>query len=107
MIERFRKKLIVDPTSPYTSPIFFSFIQKVGYAQEYKSYVLNDRQFYPYSSLELTHPLFVFTKPSRLSKKTGAPKPLGRYIAVYDPNPLGIWKLRSSTSHFRCVEINR
>lgn len=64
-------------------------------------------------SYVFTYPCFKFTKPERVSRKTGKNKKQSSYIAVYDPRPLGcgsygaaytvigVWKLSEALPFFK------
>ncbi len=89
MKTKLQKNSIINPTTANHSQLFFSAIQSTPLIKEYQPITFTDPQTLTKVDVLFTHPMFRFNKPQRVSKKTGAQKPAGAYMAVYDPEPLG------------------
>lgn len=120
-------RLIINPTTTQNSAVFIPLIKGIGYINHYEAIELMDTKSNKPYDVVLTHPVFQFNKPDRISGKNNTIKPAETFIAVYDPKPLGkgsfgcvypvigVWKLtqglwvfktKSDPSKQRVVKTN-
>ncbi len=80
---------IIDPTSPHNAAWIVSVSKAYNYLQHDTPAMLQEVQSRQRTQVIFTHPMFLFEKPERKSRKTGMMKPPGSFYAVFDPVELG------------------
>lgn len=81
--------IVIDPRDDADLPILVRLLSQHSYINHY--HPLDYLNFVDQSTHKvfLTHPVFIFDKPERVSLKTGKIKKSGQYIAVYNPENIG------------------
>ncbi len=88
--------ITINPTLPENAKWLPSIEHDYNLIEHYKSVRLVDLNTHAKSEVVFTHPMFLFEKPNRRSKKTGKWKAAAEFFAVFNPDELGSGKYGST-----------